>query len=458
MMNFSDTVAPGLQDFFFRAADRMRVEGCVNAIAQEGLSLVLSSSHEALLDHYVAMLLTRLRQQAPEHRLEVYFPANTESLIARFNEALAAQSVKDAVKPGTSGSGAQIWIVHDAQNLPDHEMQLLARLIQNFPGSNIRTLLIMNGQSEREALAALGRKVLRWDIEPPTAEQAEAALEQARQDGRFNAVSQLLRRMGRLPEPAQDPATLAPVTPPPGDDKTGDANARQGSFGWRSLAGTLGPLAQTTRSTLHQHARPIGIGLLLLGLSAGAALWTQQSRTPRPGAGNPAPGAPAMAPAGAAPDASAASDPASAAAQGKATTSPPAVSQASPAATPSAPATGGKSAVETELPEPTAQAQRWAQGLNAKAFLVQHGSRSSYEAAVQLKNSHPVLDEARIVAFYKTGESLARFAVISGPYPSADAAAAMARRSDVPRTSWVRLAQDLQSQLEPANKTTGTRT
>ena len=83
--------SPGLNDLFFRTADRMRLEGCVNAVAHEGLSLALSCTQEALLDHYVQQLLTQLRQSAPEHRIEVYFPANTESLIARFNDALASQ-------------------------------------------------------------------------------------------------------------------------------------------------------------------------------------------------------------------------------------------------------------------------------------------------------------------------------------------------------------------------------
>jgi len=447
MMNFSETVAPGLQDFFFRAADRMRVEGCVNAIAQEGLSLVLSSPHEALLDHYVAMLLTRLREQAPEHRLEVYFPANTESLIARFNEVLAAQSVKDAVKPGSNGPGAQIWIVHDAQNLPDHEMQLMARLIQNFPGANIRALLIMNGHGEREALAALGRKVLRWDIEAPTSEQAEAALEQARQDGRFNAVSQLLRRMGRLPTPAQDPAALAPETAAGLRTNTAHADSAAGTH---TVGAQARQALQSVTGAARRHARVIGIGAVLLAVSAVAALWLQKSRpsaATSAAAPTPAQEASAAAPAGSA--AATASAPAS---------SPEMVPSAAAPSAPASAAAKAGTAVETELPEPTAQAQRWARAVNAKSYLVQHGSRSSYEAALQLKNSHPVLDEARIVAFYRPGESLARFAVVTGPYPTADAAAAMARRNDVPRTSWVRLAQDLQSQLEPVVKTPGSRT
>ena len=93
-------------DFFFRTADRMRVEGCVNAVAHEGMSLALSCVHEALLDHYVQLLLQRLRSTAPEHGIEVYFPANTESMIARFNEVLATQSVRQATRSGASSTAS----------------------------------------------------------------------------------------------------------------------------------------------------------------------------------------------------------------------------------------------------------------------------------------------------------------------------------------------------------------
>jgi len=34
-----------LNEHFFRTADRMRVEGCVNAVAHAGLSLALSCMH-----------------------------------------------------------------------------------------------------------------------------------------------------------------------------------------------------------------------------------------------------------------------------------------------------------------------------------------------------------------------------------------------------------------------------
>lgn len=210
---------PTLGDFVFRAADRMRIDGCTNAIAREGLSLALYCEHEALLDHYLGLLLARLRAQAPEHRIEVYFPTNTDSLLARFNDALAQQSVEQATQSPSAGSRAQIWIVHDAHVLPDSEIQLLARLIQNFPGANIRAILLMSGTlDEQNKLSAFGRKILRWDIEAPNAEQSQAALELASQDGRLSAVQLLLKRIQRPAWSAQ--ATLLepePEHPPPTD-------------------------------------------------------------------------------------------------------------------------------------------------------------------------------------------------------------------------------------------------
>ncbi len=182
-------------DFVFRAADRMRIDGCANAIAREGLSLALHSEHEALLDHSLDMVLSQLRRQAPEHRIEVYFPTHTDALLDRFNEVLAAQSVRQAVQSQPSGQ-ALIWVVHDAHRLPNSEIQLLARLIQNFPGANIRAILLMTGQPpQASALSAFGRKILRWDIETPSLAQAQAALEQAQNEGRSMPVRQLLKRM-----------------------------------------------------------------------------------------------------------------------------------------------------------------------------------------------------------------------------------------------------------------------
>ena len=198
MNTYGAPSTPPRADFVFRAADRMRIDGCANAIAREGLSISLQCEHEALLDHYLSLLIQRLRQEAPEHSIEVYFPSNTDSLLGRFNEALARQSVEQATRSPGTASRAQIWIVHDAQAMPESEIQLLARLIQNFPGANIRAILLKSGpNATHNNLAAFGRKILRWDIELPSQEQAQAALDIARTEGRLQPVQQLLKRIQR---------------------------------------------------------------------------------------------------------------------------------------------------------------------------------------------------------------------------------------------------------------------
>lgn len=279
----SASLTPTAGDFVFRSADRMRIEGCTNAIAREGLSLCLQCEHEALLDHYVGLLLKRLRQDAPEHSIEVYFPTNTDALLARFNEALARQSVQQATSTPTGNNGAQIWIVHDAQAMPEAEIQLMARLIQNFPGANIRAILLMTGPSaSHNHITAFGRKILRWEIEAPNAEQAQAALDIARTEGRLQPVQQLLKRINRqawaedAPHPdTQDVADFADEAPTATPaQRTGQVKQQVQAFhekGQKAIAKSTQLLGKWDKN----HTRLLLWVLAALTLSTATMLWLQ---------------------------------------------------------------------------------------------------------------------------------------------------------------------------------------
>lgn len=185
-----------LPSLFFRPADRLRLEGCIAAITQDGRSLALSSQHEAAVDHYGRLLTERLRRAAPQCQIETYFPASTDALVSRFNEVLAGQTMREAMSEGASQVPERIWVVHDAGALAEHELQLLARLVSNFPGANIRTVLLLGPSlRSRKAFESLGRRFVRWDIEAPTPEQAQTMMSQARIEGCENLVSQLLRHL-----------------------------------------------------------------------------------------------------------------------------------------------------------------------------------------------------------------------------------------------------------------------
>ncbi len=209
--NASITDPPAL---LFRVTDGLRLDGCVAAMVQDGMSLALISLHEGTLDHYGKLLVDRLRAAAPEIALEVYFPASVEALLARFNDALRDYSVEDAMQGAVQNSAPRIWILHDAGALPDHEIELLARLIEHFPAANIRVLLLLTANSNKHHLLnPFGHRILRWEIEPPTPEQAEAMLTQARSQGREGEALSLLHSAPAL-QAAKASAQTAPETPP----------------------------------------------------------------------------------------------------------------------------------------------------------------------------------------------------------------------------------------------------
>ena len=207
--------AIGLPPLFFRKADRMRLEGCVAGLLRDGRSLALSSTHEAALDHYSRLLISRLREIAPQSPPELYFPADTAAMISRFNDSVAALSVQEAMQAGPLPEPSRIWVVHDAGALASHEMQLLARLVQNFPGANIRVVFLLGASnSSRAMFDAMDRRFLRWDIEAPTPEQAQAMLVQGREDGCEGVVRSLLKKLEAptLGAPAAaDPAGIDPL-------------------------------------------------------------------------------------------------------------------------------------------------------------------------------------------------------------------------------------------------------
>lgn len=185
-------------DLYFRSADRLRAEGCANALTREGLSVVMACEREALLDHYVEMTLQEVKKVAADCLVEAYFPESTESLMARFNDILSRSTVQEALKPGSVDTPVRIWVIHDAPQVPAQELQLLARLIHNFPGAKVRALLLSTERGTQESLSVFGRRLLRWDIELPTPAQVDAALENARFEGRERAVRQLLSVSGLL--------------------------------------------------------------------------------------------------------------------------------------------------------------------------------------------------------------------------------------------------------------------
>lgn len=426
------TGEPALSDFVFRAADRMRIDGCANAVAREGLSLALYCPFEALLDHYTGLLLNRLRQQAPEHRIEVYFPANTDALLNRFNEVLASQSVNQATKTPLTAGQAQIWLVHDAQKLPEAEIQLLARLIQNFPGANIRAILLMSGtEAAKYPLPTFGRKILRWDIEAPSEEQAQATLALAQNEGYATAVQQLLQRIQRRPgdtltvsslvPPVSDtaPSSPTPAAKPARTTQRLAAFHQRGQTGLKAVWQKAKALGQTPVWIRKNAKLSIGIASAMLA-STLLMLWLQ-------------------------PEAFGLKSLKSGAAQPVKTLPLPAPSNANAVVTATAQAA---SEPAIEVPEAAMQGQTWVRSLAPNSYLVQYGNANTYEKIIAIQRKYPELKPSQIVAAYRPGEKLAHFVIVTGPYNTTAQGNDFLKRPSAPAGSWLRSTRSLQEQLK----------
>ena len=504
----------GMAPVYFRHADRLRLEGCVAGLLRDGRSLALSSNREAALDHYSRLLFARLRESSPTSQLEVYFPADTAAMLARFNEVLASQSVEQAMKLSGQESAVRIMIVHDAGSLADHEVQLLARLVQNFPGANIRIVLLLGTSARsRKIFESFDRRMLRWDIEAPTPDQAEAMLAQGREDGCEGAVRALLQKM-QAPEPGEpiqaDPAGIDPLgfdagvtrapagtevftfsggadakkKAKPAQDKVRTKRGRGDYVRWLMAISFLAALSVGTTAWLHpdvftlnrlQLAQDWARSKLLSAPPAATVVAASAPAVPATPAEAVPVAVPAAstAPADAAPTAAttaAAAAPAPADPASVPATAAPAASS-TPAATvaskptnaaaiaqPAKPAAAlpAKVAVASEAIEAPAEAiaaQAWLKPMPAGTYVVQHAAMPTYEAAQQWQKSQAALSTARIVAVYRPNQKMAYFVVVSGPFATRELAFNFTRSRGVPADTWVRTAASLREQFTPEQTT-----
>jgi hypothetical protein len=430
-------------------------------VTQDGMSLALVSRHEAILDHYGKILVERLRAVAPEIGIEIYFPASAEALLARFNAALGDYTVQQAMEANVPIAPPKIWIVHDASALPDHEIQLLARLVQHFPGANIRVVMLLpQGSKKQKLLISFGRRILNWEIDPPTPEQADNMLAQAQVQGGEGAVRALLQKIAvplsapaQRPQDAQmqdEPPLFAPTPVVPPAPVTVPAPAVAAPPAAEAPAAPAKPKA--TRSWMPWF---LGIGVLLLVSAAAVATlhreavvrWLGGARhtdTPPVAAAVPASTpSPVVA---AAPVASLTVADASSGAAVAAS-----AASASPAPAPVAALPERKAASEEIViaPAQIRAGQSWVQQMPAGTFLVQHVIVPSYTEANQWMQTHSNLKRAHLVAFYLPNDSNTQYCVVSGPFESLAQASAYVQNPNVPRGSQVRSARYMKEQFTP---------
>ena len=187
-----------INDLYFRPFDKARLDRLTEAIVQEKLSAALISESEGLLDHYGRILVQHLRERNGIN-VEVYYPNSTEALITRFNKILENISVDAATKTLDSNAPQRVLVAFDSHATGLREVQLMARLVRDFPGANTRIILLLDKRSSTQVekkIEAFGNKIVRWDISTPTQREASVLLSESELTGMEPEVRQALENVG----------------------------------------------------------------------------------------------------------------------------------------------------------------------------------------------------------------------------------------------------------------------
>ena len=422
MYDLSRPVPAELADFFFDPDDRMQLDGCITALTRDGLSVAVTASHAAALEHYGALLIAKLRKLTPTSKVEVYFPASPDDLLARFNQALAHQSLAQAMQERKNILATQFWVLNNAAALPEHELQLLANLVQNFPGANIRLIVFLDtSRKPNNALESFGKNILRWNIELPDEERKELLVSQAKGSAQLKAIRIFLNRLS-----ASDTqrSVQAPVKKKFGNPFKSKSMAKPSRGGaWLPWAGGIvGLLAMSVGMVAWLYPQSFQWGVAKI--EPAEQVIPEKKTTTAKGK--------TIEPLKAGKDAEAKPDAAKE----------PAKELANAAAD-----------LLDELPNEAAAGQAWVKQLPKGAYLVRHWGLPVFKNVQSYQQANPKLADAHIVATYKPGERLAQFVLVTGPYKTRAEAIEMTRQAQTPRMSYAVTADTLTERLTPRTNT-----
>jgi hypothetical protein len=154
-----------MSDFYQSPADKLRFEILLKSLREGRLNLAILGDDEIALAHYGRRIFQHLREQGEPH-VELWTSADSDRLVDRFNEILSTLTLDQALDKSNKTSPKRFMIFPDTQGIQDFELQLLARLVNGFPASNINVILLVNSQSAYDKkLSAFGKNLLQWVLE-----------------------------------------------------------------------------------------------------------------------------------------------------------------------------------------------------------------------------------------------------------------------------------------------------
>jgi hypothetical protein len=435
MNQFGESQISGTE-FFFRVADRLQMDSCLTAVSKQGKSLVLVSPSGELLDHFGAAFIRRLKQNLGSTPVEVFMPPDSEVMLERFNKLLSSLSLDVATQTRKELPPESVWVVHDANALGSYEIELLTRLVHQFPGAGISTVLMFTSDANRAtAICNQGQQFVSWVFEMPTPEQKLSAIQQARKNGNEDSAVKFFNRLSRDAAAQVGKASKEKSEtkdPKPTDKKSTETaksvikkpiNNRK-LWPWVLVVSGLLAISVGVAAMLHPEAvKQFATDLNMLfdsntyepkvkpkaKIELPAEKPTQATGGPTIVQGElpvPVVVAPTPTPA--------VLDPV------PPTPAPPPPAPLSVAKEPFAVLKPEK--VITELPEGAVQGRLWLKGLPDDSYVLQHGTFASLKQARTAMKDKEWLVNARVLPVFRDGKDEAEFALVTGPFRTKDRA------------------------------------
>ena len=381
MSGFNDQASPASPDIFFRSADRLQLESYLTALRQENKSLVLLSKHKELLTYYGELVIQRIHQEFPLTKLEVLLPADTEGLLDRFNAILNDLSFEVATKQTSKGAPEIIWLIQNANALAEKDIEILLKLIENFPGAGICTVLMFD-TNETAALTFFDNnpKLNTWQLLAPTPEQKLNAIQQAQRNGTEDIAVEFFNQLAK----AEKKISAAPVIKPETSNKERKvkalAPAKEKYKGptvkkwvpWLVIVSGLLTISIGVAAMLHPDFGDQILGVFSPKNKNVKAIQTEDSLT---------------------------------------TTQ-----------------TNSSSNSMTELPDIAAQGQKWLMTLPSDHFVLEFQTYATAKAAQQEIQGQEALKRAYIVPVRVEGSAEVKFLLVDGPFRTAEMAKKAASR------------------------------
>ena len=220
MSGFKDQTPNPNPEIFFRAVDRLQLESSLTSLRNDNKSLVLLSDHKELLDYYGEVVVQRVNREFPDTPLEIFLPADTEGLLERFNTILNSMSFELATRPFNKGTPDKIWLLKNAGALEEKDLQILLKLLENFPGAGIGALLMFDTSgATNTAIFDNNPRLNTWALSMPTKEQKLNAIQQARRNGTEEIAIEFFNQLAKA-----EKKSLAPKPETPNSSKSATKN------------------------------------------------------------------------------------------------------------------------------------------------------------------------------------------------------------------------------------------